>query len=429
MRLRLLFVSFTATAFCAATTAIAAQDAPQVTVVMSGLDNPRGLAFGPERGLYVAEAGRGPSAASCFTSPDQFTTKTPEGEIVFGCGCSRPNTSVKDCTQPTDIILCSGPTGAVSRLWRGRQERLVTGLPSWATSSGRAEGPNDVALLGRGEAFVTIGLEASPRLIADMRSVLGSAFGRLLQFSGLSGEWRFVAAYEEAHPTRDPSNGTPDSNPFGLLVDPGERVVVDASGKALLRVAANGHISTLAVLPWLPRCLPPPAPQSLCVEEGAVHDGDPVPTRIALGPDGAYYVGILTGTPFPDGADNIYRIVPGEAPAVACTGFKAMIGLAFDAQSNLYVLEHASPTPPSCPGLTGLTCNGALYRIDSGLLDSGCDRKHATPVISADTKLLLRPTAVIVGPDGALYVSNHRTSLGTDPLLPGQVLRIVPPKQ
>ena len=29
------------------------------TVVMSGLDNPRGLAFAPNGALYVAEAGRG----------------------------------------------------------------------------------------------------------------------------------------------------------------------------------------------------------------------------------------------------------------------------------------------------------------------------------------------------------------------------------
>jgi len=33
--------------------------AAEVTVVMSGLDSPRGLAFGPEGALYVAEAGRG----------------------------------------------------------------------------------------------------------------------------------------------------------------------------------------------------------------------------------------------------------------------------------------------------------------------------------------------------------------------------------
>ena len=30
-----------------------------VSVVMSGLDSPRGLAFGPEGALYVTEAGRG----------------------------------------------------------------------------------------------------------------------------------------------------------------------------------------------------------------------------------------------------------------------------------------------------------------------------------------------------------------------------------
>jgi glucose/arabinose dehydrogenase len=32
---------------------------PALTCVMSGLANPRGLAFGPEGGLYVTEAGRG----------------------------------------------------------------------------------------------------------------------------------------------------------------------------------------------------------------------------------------------------------------------------------------------------------------------------------------------------------------------------------
>lgn len=402
MRLRLLSTFYIA--FWVAAIGVAAQDAPQVTVVMSGLDDPRGLAFGPEGGLYVAEAGRGPSDHSCFDNPEQrqCTTKTPEGETVFGCGCSTPNTSVENCAQSKGILVCSGPTGAVSRLWHGRQDRLVTGLPSWATSIGRAEGPNDVALLGRGEAFITIGLEAAPRLIAEMRNALGKDFGKLVQFSGSSGEWRFVAdlaAYEEANPTRDPMNGTPDSNPFGLLVEPSGRVVVDSGGNALLRVAANGDISTLAVLPSLPRPL--------------VNDGDPVPTRIALGPDGAYYVGILTGAPFRDGAANIYRIAQGEAPAVVCTGFKAIIGIAFDPTGNLYVLQHAT-------GPTMLVADGALFRIDSTLLGNGCTRTNSVQLQTGDTRLI-RPTAIAVGPDGALYVSNHGTSVGT-----GEVLRIEP---
>lgn len=49
--------------------------AATVTTVMTGLDNPHGLAFGPKKVLYVTEAGRGGSgrragstAACCFAT-------------------------------------------------------------------------------------------------------------------------------------------------------------------------------------------------------------------------------------------------------------------------------------------------------------------------------------------------------------------------
>jgi len=71
--------------------------------VMTALDNPRGLAWGPEGGLYVAEAGRGGSGV-CVPAPD----------------------------APPPAVRCYGTTGAVSRLWHGVQERVVTGLPSIA---------------------------------------------------------------------------------------------------------------------------------------------------------------------------------------------------------------------------------------------------------------------------------------------------------
>src|SRR5688572_33351278 len=67
---------------------------PRATVVMCGLDNPRGLAFGPEGALYVAEAGRG-GAGPCIVNP------------------------------PPGPTLCYGPTGAVSRLWHGTHDRIV----------------------------------------------------------------------------------------------------------------------------------------------------------------------------------------------------------------------------------------------------------------------------------------------------------------
>ena len=104
------------------------------SVVMSGLDNPRGLAFGPEGALYVAEAGRG------GTGPCTFSIRPFEPGQPF----------------------CYGPSGAVSRLWRGVQERVVTGLPSYASGFGQAAGPNDIAMLGRGEARVSIGLGDEP---------------------------------------------------------------------------------------------------------------------------------------------------------------------------------------------------------------------------------------------------------------------------
>ncbi len=51
---------------------------PVITTVMSGLDNPRGLAFAPNGALYVAEAGRGPSDQSCFAKSDSGSVRLRE---------------------------------------------------------------------------------------------------------------------------------------------------------------------------------------------------------------------------------------------------------------------------------------------------------------------------------------------------------------
>jgi DNA-binding beta-propeller fold protein YncE len=354
---RSLFLFCTAVAGLSWAATGTAAAAPTVSVVMSDLDNPRGLAFGPQGALYVAEAGRGDIGQGdgpCFT---------------------------------LGMKVCYGPTGAVSRLWHGVQTRVATGLPSFANGAGRAQGPNDIAMLGAGDAEVTIGLEASPilrdELSADNPEWAG--FGRLVQVSA-GGQWRFVADLGAFEEQANPHPRLVDTDPYGVLALPGATLVADAGGNDLVRVAANGEVSLLALLP--------PVPQA--------GDQEPVPSSVVVGPDGAYYAGEMTGAPFVDGASTIYRIAPGQAPEAYLSGFKAVIDLAFDAAGNLYVLQHAT-------GPTTLMLPGKLIRVAP-------DGTRTTVLDGLD-----RPTSVAIGPDGALYVTNHGLSVGD-----GEVLRIQP---
>jgi sugar lactone lactonase YvrE len=87
-----------------------------------------------------------------------------------------------------------------------------------------------------------------------------------------------------------------------------------------------------------------------------------VPTSIVRGPDGALYVGELTGFPFPVGGASVYRIDPDAfgPPQVYATGFTNVVDLAFDEQGTLYVLELRKF------GLLSPNPTGALVRVGPG---------------------------------------------------------------
>ena len=352
---------------CLAAAGAAAQT-PGSTVVARGLDNPRGLTFGSAGGLYIAEAGRGGSGP---------------------------------CIGQGEMRFCYGSTGAVTAVVRGRQYRLATGLPSVALANGvEAVGPADLSSSGPGKRLqVVIGW--IPGGTAASRAALGrfgQRFARLVRLTADPRESRFLwdlGAFEAA---ANPDGAALETNPWALVSEPQRNIVVDAAGNSLLLVPAHGPISTLAT--FAPR--PALAPPFLGLPPGAMIPMDSVPDSITRGPDGAYYVGELTGFPFPVGAARVYRVVPGQAPTVFAEGFTNIIDLAFDRAGNLYVLEH--------------TTRGLLSRDPAGAVVRVAANGTRTTVASAG---LVNPTGLAIGPDGALYVSNRGTSART-----GEVLRI-----
>lgn len=329
------------------------------TVVMTGLNSPRGLDWSPSGALYVAEAGTSEVTGACMPFME----------------------------GPTLTARCYSGTGSIARLWKGRQERIVTGLPSSVIlSSGFASGPQAVSFAG-GHMLVTFGWGGHP----DTRAQLGaaaSASGTLVQMRP-SGTWRVVADVAAFEAQANPAGGLVDSNPYGVLAEAGHTYVADAGGNSLLEVAANGTVTLVATFPAT--FAPPPFNQA-----------EAVPTRVRRGPDGALYVSTLSGVPYLDGSAAIYRVVPGAAPTVYASGFKMITDFAFAPDGGLYVLQFAT-------GPIFLAGPGVLFHVAADGTRS---------VIAGD---LTNPTGLAIGPDGALYVSNRGTASGT-----GEVLRIVP---
>ncbi|HRA30623.1 MAG TPA: ScyD/ScyE family protein [Thermomicrobiales bacterium] len=354
----------------------------QSQVIATGLTSPRGLTVTADGTVYVAEAGTaGPNCVDIGEGHDA-------------------------------VHVCAGATGAITKVANGVQTQFVTGLPS-VDFGEDPTGPHDVVVGDNGQIYAVIGLGSKP----DNRTTVGvplvgelaKSFGTIVAVNS-DGTWHSIADASEWQNT-DPSGTGIDSNPFSLVATESGFVVSDAGGNNLIAVhpgtgAENTTYETLGVFPN--RMVTPPP--FLGMPPGVQIPMQAVPTGVVQGPDGAYYVGELTGFPFSLGMARVWRVTASGEQSVYADGFTNILGVAFDSHGNMYVLEMTKggllAADPSNPA----SATGALIKVSPD--------GHKTTVMTTG---LIAPTGIAIGPDDSIYISNFGVMPGM-----GQVIKVNP---
>jgi glucose/arabinose dehydrogenase len=370
-----------------------------IQVVATGLDQPKKLTLDPAGDVIVALSGDGAAPASCT-----------------------------DGAEPS----CLDESGAIDRVTpQGRVTPLLGGLPS--VSSGgpgpEATGPVEAREVAGTLQVLFQDTDVDPTTGAETYGPAGSDLGELRSFG-----WHDSGGVEanfglfEGVANPDHGAGTAvtlgaeaaiDSDPYSFVPYRGGYAVADAAANDLLFVSPSGHISVLAVFPTISEVAPPGTLGPTQTTPVPV-EAQPVPDAVAVGPDGALYVGELGGEPFDPGTSSVYRVVPGQSPTVVATGFTAIGDLAFDPSGHLYVLEidTAGIADPALSG-GGLPTHGALIQVGP----------HGTQSIVASTGLEF-PTGLVIASEGTAYVSNYGvlSATGGPGGLSGELVRVGLPR-
>lgn len=236
-----------------------------------------------------------------------------------------------------DILVADGGAGIASA-----SGETIIPLP----------GVTDIATVGNGSMWATTGAGPGPD---DATANTGQALHRISD-----GNTKLIANLFEFEEANDPDGAGVDSNPFGVAcLDGNTALVVDSGGNDLLRVDKQGNVELIAIFPdelvstanlqGLIGCPNPFIPDLAFICDIPEMPAQAVPTTVAIGPDGYFYVGELKGFPAPAGESNIWKISP-DAKGAGCGsspdteklfdgGFTSIIDMRFCADGKLYVAE------------------------------------------------------------------------------------------
>ena len=320
---------------------------PVATVVpyATGLDNPRGLEFGPDGNLYVAEGGTG-------------GTMTTEGQCDQVIAPVGPYTG--DYTARISMIDADG-----------NRTTVADNLPSSQTSpalGSLVSGVGDVAFVGNTLYAVLAGAGCSHGF-ADVPN-------GIIRVNG-DGTWDVVAdlsAFQAANPVQHPEEDDyePDGTWYSLIAVRGDLYAVEPNHGEVDKITLHGNTAQV----------------SRVVDVSATQ-GHIVPTAIAY--HGNFYFGNLTTFPLEPGAASIYQLTPAGVLPRHFGQLTGVLGIAFDHQGRLFALENTvCPTDEPCQPTPE---TGAVVMV----------RPDGTTATIASG--LMFPTGMTMGPDGALYVS------------------------
>jgi DNA-binding beta-propeller fold protein YncE len=323
--------------------------------------------------------------AAAVLTPTAGAWSDPGGVKTIADGLSEPRGIDSDGGK---LLVAESNSGEITKIRHGSTSLFAT-VPE--------QGPSDVAWARHGKSAYVVMSGGPP----------GGLYASLLKVNR-KGDVEVVAdiaAYQQTDPDPDDQDDFPEeSNPNGLAVlKHGKVLVTDAANNDLLLIDRHGNITTVArflreEVPW-PDGLdfgPPP---------GTPTPAESVPTAVAVGPDGAWYVSELKGFPFAPGTSRIWRIKPGSE-GVTCdpenpyqgkcrtvaTGFTSVIDLTFGRHGTLYVLEIAKEGLLAVE-FFGADPIGALWAV----------KRHSKKELAEGQ--LEAPGGVTVGRHDSLYVT------------------------
>jgi hypothetical protein len=376
-----------------------------IQVVATGLNQPRKITVGPNGDLLVTEAGLNTVPAGCNTGVEPA------------------------CANPSGAVASVTPSGHVTTVV-GDLPSINNGPPNGPGASG----PSGITVVNGQIQFLIqnsgINSVTGDQSYGSGGTLLGNLLSAPISGGSPTAEAN-LGQYEAAH-NPDHGEGTVhpglsclneppiDSDPYGVTPYEGGLAIADAAGNDVL-LYKNGTLSTLAVLPLVPETI---AANTCGAGQPATATQEmmqPVPTSLAVGPDGALYIGELGGAPNNKGASSVYRYSNGQLTQYQ-SGFTMIGDIAFDQAGRLLVLEmDQAGFADTSPG--GLPTSGALIRVNA----------DGSRTVLASTGLEY-PAGIAVAGDGSVYATNWSVLQGSaDPNLPpgvnfgGEVVRISDP--